>query len=51
LDTTGFLDEEAGSWSLASTGNDLVLSYTVIPEPKAALLGGLGILLLFRRRR
>ena len=51
LDTAGFLDEEAGSWSLASTGNDLVLSYTVIPEPKAALLGGLGILLLFRRRR
>jgi hypothetical protein len=51
LNTNGFLDAETGNWSLASTGNDLVLSYTVIPEPKAALLGGLGILLLFRRRR
>ncbi|MEY3394702.1 MAG: hypothetical protein RL346_938 [Verrucomicrobiota bacterium] len=51
LDTAGFQDAETGNWSLASTGNDLVLSYTVIPEPKAALISGLGILFLFRRRR
>jgi autotransporter-associated beta strand protein len=48
---TNFQDADTGAWSLAQSGNDLVLSYTVIPEPKAALLGGLGILLLLRRRR
>jgi autotransporter-associated beta strand protein len=36
---------------LGVNGNDVILNYTVIPEPKAALIGGLGILLLFRRRR
>jgi fibronectin-binding autotransporter adhesin len=39
------------SFSLAQSGNDVILNYTVIPEPKAALLGGLGILLFLRRRR
>jgi autotransporter-associated beta strand protein len=51
INTTGFTDPHTGNWSLAQTGNDLVLSYTVIPEPKAALLGGIGLLLLLRRRR
>jgi autotransporter-associated beta strand protein len=32
-------------------GNDIAIRAEAIPEPKAALLGGLGILLLFRRRR
>jgi autotransporter-associated beta strand protein len=51
INTTGFSDPDTGNWSLAQSGNDLVLSYTVIPEPKAALLGGLGIIFLLRRRR
>lgn len=40
--------------SLGSTftgGNDIALQAYVIPEPKAALLGAIGVLLLFRRRR
>lgn len=41
-----------GTWNLAQSSNDLVLSYTVIPEPNAAMLvGGLGMLSLLRRRR
>jgi len=32
-------------------GNDVVLMATAIPEPRAALLGGLGMLILLRRRR
>jgi hypothetical protein len=51
IDPAGFTDPNTGNWSLAQTGNDLVLSYNVIPEPKAALLGGIGLLLLLRRRR
>lgn len=41
----------AGTWSLDNVGNDLVLTYTVIPEPATALLGCLGLLLILRRRR
>jgi fibronectin-binding autotransporter adhesin len=43
----------AGAWSLGlgNDGKDLVLTYTAIPEPRAALLGGIGLLLLLRRRR
>jgi autotransporter-associated beta strand protein len=51
INTTGFSNPNTGTWSLAQTGNDLVLSYNIIPEPKAALLGGIGVLLLLRRRR
>ena len=32
-------------------GNDVVLRAVVIPEPRAALLGSLGMLMLLRRRR
>jgi len=42
----------AFSVSLADSGTDIVLKYTVVPEPNvAALLGGLGVLMLLRRRR
>ena len=48
----GFQDVETGTWSINQSGNNLVLNYTVIPEPNvAALLGGLGVLALLRRRR
>jgi autotransporter-associated beta strand protein len=47
-----------GIWDLTSGGNTWqftestgVLGLTVIPEPSAALLGGLGVLALLRRRR
>lgn len=40
-----------GIFSLGQSGQDVILNYTVIPEPRAALLGILGVLLLFRRRR
>jgi autotransporter-associated beta strand protein len=59
LNTAGFTTqfdspEFAGSWSLAlgNEDKDLVLSYITIPEPSvASLLGGLGTLVLLRRRR
>ncbi|MEY4242862.1 MAG: hypothetical protein RLZZ245_447, partial [Verrucomicrobiota bacterium] len=54
FDTDGFQNPLNGSFSLVQSGTNLDLTYTtnyVIPEPKVALLGGLGILLLFRRRR
>jgi fibronectin-binding autotransporter adhesin len=41
-----------GTFSLAQSGSDVVLNYTVIPEPNvAALIGGFGVLALLRRRR
>jgi MYXO-CTERM domain-containing protein len=48
-----FNNNETGSFSLGlgAGGNDLVLIYTPVPEPAAALLGGLGLLALLRRRR
>lgn len=39
------------SVGLADGDTDLVLRFTAVPEPSAALLGALGGLLLFRRRR
>jgi fibronectin-binding autotransporter adhesin len=52
INTSGFIDPATGTWSLAQSGNNLVLSYNVIPEPNvAALIGGLGVLLILRRRR
>jgi autotransporter-associated beta strand protein len=41
-----------GSWSLANTSNDIMLSWAPIPEPSVtALIGTLGGILLLRRRR
>ena len=51
INTGGFTDPDAGSWTLSQSGNNLVLNYTVVPEPPAALLGGFGLLMLLRRRR
>lgn len=39
-----------GSFSWNRSGNDLYLQYS-IPEPRACLLGGIGMLILLRRRR
>jgi len=51
INTAGFSSPDAGTWGLTQSGNNLVLNYTAIPEPGAALLGGLGMLALLRRRR
>jgi autotransporter-associated beta strand protein len=53
LDKDGsFFSTTGGSFSLGQSGQDVVLNFTVIPEPNAAaLLGGFGILALLRRRR
>lgn len=40
-----------GAFSLGTSGNNLVVTFTAVPEPNAAaLLGGLGMLALVRRR-
>lgn len=48
----GFSNDLAGgSFSVTQSGNNLMLNFTAVPEPGAALLGGLGALALLRRRR
>jgi hypothetical protein len=37
----------SGSFSF----NDTSLQFTVVPEPHAAIIGGIGMLMLLRRRR
>jgi fibronectin-binding autotransporter adhesin len=51
IDTTGFQNSLNGTFSVAQNGSNLDLIYTAVPEPRAALLGGLGLLMLLRRRR
>ncbi|MEY4243903.1 MAG: hypothetical protein RLZZ245_1488 [Verrucomicrobiota bacterium] len=51
LNTSGFTSQEGGNWTIGQTGNDLTLTYTAVPEPGGALIGGLGMLALLRRRR
>jgi autotransporter-associated beta strand protein len=50
--TGGFTNDAVGSFALQVVGNDLVLSYSVIPEPGsvALLLSGVGMFLLLNRR-
>jgi len=56
--TTGFTfaeitgyDTDGYTANFSQNGNNYDLSFTIIPEPRAALLGGLGLLFLLRRRR
>jgi autotransporter-associated beta strand protein len=59
INTSSFSNAFTGNFAVAlgnsgTIGGDntqVWLTYTAIPEPKAALLGGLGLLLLLRRRR
>ncbi len=51
-----FSETSSGIWSITENGMEYEFSQftgvlTVIPEPRAALLGGLGLLALLRRRR
>jgi fibronectin-binding autotransporter adhesin len=50
--TSGFTNNpNGGSFSVLQSGNNLVLTFTPVPEPNAAMLGSLALLFLFRRRR
>ena len=53
FDITNLGFTPSGSLSLTddTLGNIYLNGVTVIPEPRAALLGGLGLLALLRRRR
>jgi hypothetical protein len=54
INATGFTNDINGgtfSVALADSNTDLILRFTAIPEPSTALLGGLGVLGLLRRRR
>jgi len=46
-DANGFTN----SWTFDESSGSLDLNVAAIPEPRAALLGGIGMLLLLRRRR
>jgi autotransporter-associated beta strand protein len=50
-DLNGVWDLTSGDNTWQFTESTGVLGLTVVPEPRAALLGGLGILALLRRRR
>ncbi len=52
--TSGFSNDLGGgifSVDLGNSNNSIVLKFTAVPEPSAALLSGLGLLAIFRRRR
>jgi autotransporter-associated beta strand protein len=54
INNSGFSNALGGgsfSVGLADGNTDIVVNFTPIPEPRAALLGGLGLLALLRRRR
>ena len=58
VNTTAFDNTFTGTFGVAlgntiggGDNTQLYLTYTAVPEPRAALLGGLGLLMLVRRRR
>ncbi|MCW1885560.1 hypothetical protein OKA04_12545 [Luteolibacter flavescens] len=51
IDASAIPESGTGAWSLGQSGNSLILSYSAVPEPSAALLGALGLLAVVRRRR
>jgi hypothetical protein len=50
-DLNGIWDLTSGSNTWQFTESTGVLGLSIIPEPSAALLGGIGLLALLRRRR
>ena len=51
LDANGEDSSAYGSFGVGTDGNgDHIVQWTAVPEPKAALLGAIGILALLRRR-
>lgn len=40
-----------GSWSSTVSGGDVLAVWTPVPEPGVSLLGGLGVILMLRRKR
>lgn len=52
LVTTGAGDfASQGNWGLTYDATGVTLNWTAVPEPCTALLGGLGLLMILRRRR
>jgi hypothetical protein len=51
LDPQGAFNIVLGTSVTGGDNTQIYLTYSTIPEPGAALLGGLGVLLLLRRRR
>lgn len=51
--TGGFSNSFAGTFSVSVSGNDLLLNYTVVPEPgtTALLVAGFSLFALWKRRR
>jgi T5SS/PEP-CTERM-associated repeat protein/autotransporter-associated beta strand protein len=50
FDTAGFTSDTGGSFSVTTSGNNLVLSFAAAPEPGSAALGLFGALILATRR-
>jgi autotransporter-associated beta strand protein len=50
--TSGFSNAlDGGAFTISQSGNSLLLNYTAVPEPSVAVLSGMGLLALLRRRR